>query len=42
MKLPTRDLGRSGLHITTVGFGAWAIGGGDWWPAGVSRMTQSP
>lgn len=30
MKLPTRDLGRSGLHITTVGFGAWAIGGGDW------------
>src|SRR2546426_4641858 len=23
-----RPLGRSGLHITQVGFGAWAIGGG--------------
>jgi aryl-alcohol dehydrogenase-like predicted oxidoreductase len=25
--LPTRSLGRSGLSITAVGFGAWAIGG---------------
>ena len=25
-----RPLGRSGLHITQVGFGAWAIGGGGW------------
>ena len=23
-------LGRSGMDITTVGFGAWAIGGGGW------------
>src|SRR5690606_23718952 len=23
-------LGTSGVPITTVGFGAWAIGGGDW------------
>jgi aryl-alcohol dehydrogenase-like predicted oxidoreductase len=30
MTLPTRPLGSSGLDITTVGFGAWAIGGGDW------------
>jgi aryl-alcohol dehydrogenase-like predicted oxidoreductase len=30
MSLPTRPLGSSGLQITTVGFGAWAIGGGDW------------
>jgi aryl-alcohol dehydrogenase-like predicted oxidoreductase len=30
MPLPTRPLGSSGLDITTVGFGAWAIGGGDW------------
>jgi aryl-alcohol dehydrogenase-like predicted oxidoreductase len=29
-KLPTRPLGSSGLDITTVGFGAWAIGGGGW------------
>lgn len=29
--LPTRPLGSSGLEITTVGFGAWAIGGGDWY-----------
>jgi aryl-alcohol dehydrogenase-like predicted oxidoreductase len=28
--LPTRQLGRSDLHITRVGFGAWAVGGGDW------------
>jgi aryl-alcohol dehydrogenase-like predicted oxidoreductase len=25
-----RPLGTSGLHITQVGFGAWAIGGGGW------------
>src|SRR2546422_11732215 len=25
-----RPLGRSGLHITQVGFGAWAIVGGGW------------
>src|SRR5215469_16595776 len=30
MALPTRALGSSGLEITTVGFGSWAIGGGDW------------
>ncbi|MDQ3950664.1 MAG: aldo/keto reductase [Gemmatimonadota bacterium] len=28
--IPTRPLGSSGLDITIVGFGAWAIGGGDW------------
>jgi aryl-alcohol dehydrogenase-like predicted oxidoreductase len=30
MQLLTRPLGRSGLEITQVGFGAWAIGGGGW------------
>ena len=30
MTLPTRALGRSGLDITTVGFGSWAVGGGGW------------
>src|SRR6478735_12518362 len=30
MTLPTRPLGKSGLEITTVGFGAWAIAGGGW------------
>jgi aryl-alcohol dehydrogenase-like predicted oxidoreductase len=30
MTLPTRPLGTSDLQITRVGFGAWAIGGGDW------------
>ena len=30
MALPTRPLGSSGLHITTVGFGSWAVGGGGW------------
>ncbi len=26
----TRQLGNSDMHITAIGFGAWAIGGGDW------------
>ena len=30
MSLPTRPLGTSGIQITTVGFGAWALGGGGW------------
>jgi aryl-alcohol dehydrogenase-like predicted oxidoreductase len=28
--LETRQLGTTDLQITTVGFGAWAIGGGGW------------
>ena len=28
--LKTTKLGHTGLQITRVGFGAWAIGGGDW------------
>src|SRR3981081_384168 len=32
MTMPTHPLGSSGLHITRVGFGSWAIGGGGcWW-----------
>jgi aryl-alcohol dehydrogenase-like predicted oxidoreductase len=30
MSLPKRPLGSSGVEITTVGFGSWAIGGGGW------------
>ncbi len=30
MSLARRPLGKSGLEITTVGFGAWATGGGGW------------
>src|ERR1700746_2154105 len=30
MKITKRSLGSSGLQITTVGFGAWAAGGGGW------------
>jgi aryl-alcohol dehydrogenase-like predicted oxidoreductase len=29
--LTTTELGRTGLDITRVGFGAWAIGGGNSW-----------
>lgn len=29
-QLKTRELGATGMEITRVGFGAWAIGGGDW------------
>src|ERR1700723_3376406 len=28
--LPTAQLGRTDMHLTRVGFGAWAIGGGGW------------
>ena len=28
--MQTRKLGNSDLNITPIGFGAWAIGGGDW------------
>jgi aryl-alcohol dehydrogenase-like predicted oxidoreductase len=30
MQLATTELGSTGLEITRVGFGAWAIGGGGW------------
>jgi len=30
MALKKRALGKSGLEITTVGFGSWAVGGGGW------------
>ncbi len=30
MALPTAALGRTGMDITRVGFGAWAIGGAGW------------
>src|SRR5689334_4616110 len=30
MTLKKRQLGKSGLEITTVGFGSWAVGGGGW------------
>jgi aryl-alcohol dehydrogenase-like predicted oxidoreductase len=47
--LPTRPLGSSGLNITPVGFGAWAIGGGGWsfgWgpqddPASLAAMRRA-
>jgi aryl-alcohol dehydrogenase-like predicted oxidoreductase len=29
-RLKTKQLGQTGLEITRVGFGAWAIGGGGW------------
>jgi len=28
--MQTRKLGNSDIHITPVGFGAWALGGGGW------------
>ncbi|HET7120515.1 MAG TPA: aldo/keto reductase [Solirubrobacterales bacterium] len=30
MTLPSNQLGATGMEITRIGFGAWAIGGGDW------------
>jgi aryl-alcohol dehydrogenase-like predicted oxidoreductase len=28
--MKSRKLGQSGLNITPIGIGAWAIGGGQW------------
>ncbi|HMA38794.1 MAG TPA: aldo/keto reductase, partial [Gemmatimonadales bacterium] len=28
--LPTRPLGETGLHITPIGLGTWALGGPGW------------
>ncbi len=28
--METREFGRTGMRITPIGFGAWAIGGGGW------------
>jgi aryl-alcohol dehydrogenase-like predicted oxidoreductase len=28
--LPTRQLGNTGLRLSTIGLGTWALGGGDW------------
>jgi aryl-alcohol dehydrogenase-like predicted oxidoreductase len=30
VETPRKKLGNSDLDLTTIGFGAWAIGGGDW------------
>ena len=30
MSPPTYPLGRSDMHITRLGFGSWAAGGGGW------------
>jgi len=30
MSLPTRLLGRTGMEVTRLGFGSWAVGGGGW------------
>ncbi len=39
-QLKTATLGTTGLEITRVGFGAWAIGGGGW-EAGWGRRTMT-
>ena len=43
MQINKRSLGSSGLEITRVGFGAWAIGGGGWafgWGAQDDKASQ--
>lgn len=30
LAMKTRPLGNSGLQLTTIGLGTWAMGGGDW------------
>jgi aryl-alcohol dehydrogenase-like predicted oxidoreductase len=40
MTLPTRPLGRSGMDITVLGIGSWAIGGDDW-ASGLGRQDDA-
>ncbi|HTT22115.1 MAG TPA: aldo/keto reductase [Candidatus Sulfotelmatobacter sp.] len=43
MQIKKHSLGTSGLEITRVGFGAWAIGGGDWafsWGPQDDKMSE--
>ena len=41
-QLPTTQLGQTGLEITRVGFGAWAIGGGGYdWGWGAQEDDES-
>lgn len=39
--LPTRPLGRTGLEITRVGIGAWAMGGNMWGPQDDAESTAA-
>jgi len=40
--METKKLGNSDMEITRIGFGAWAIGGGDWqWGWGAQEDQQS-
>jgi aryl-alcohol dehydrogenase-like predicted oxidoreductase len=39
-KLRTSRLGDTGLEVTRVGFGAWAIGGGGWEAAAGLELTD--
>src|ERR1700688_307117 len=44
MQISKHALGSSGLEITRVGFGAWAIGGGGWafgWGAQDDKASQN-
>ena len=40
-RLTTTELGSTGLQVTRVGFGAWAIGGGGWQFGWGPRTTMS-
>ncbi len=41
-RLPTTELGQTGLEITRVGFGAWAIGGAGYdWGWGTQEDEES-
>jgi aryl-alcohol dehydrogenase-like predicted oxidoreductase len=40
--MQTRRLGWTDLNLTTIGFGAWAIGGADWlWSWGAQDDRDS-
>jgi hypothetical protein len=45
MSLPTRALGRTGMHLTRVSFGAWDVGGAGYrrgWGDQDDELTVAP
>ncbi len=40
--MTVRQLGESDLHITRIGIGAWAIGGGNGSLVGVRKTMRTP
>jgi aryl-alcohol dehydrogenase-like predicted oxidoreductase len=41
MTLAKRPLGKSGIHVTEIGLGLWAAGGGEWGPSDDAEISNA-